>query len=479
MSQIYDIVLKDDSAQEVKEFLVVRREVFDRLGNDPPQMLRLGQPRKISGIKNKTDDKILTYDPKFSANNGNKIESLKVVTSHYVGTYEVETSKWGLARVDIKPRFGNSIFNYLLSHVSGVFIPPKATSSISMSSNSYGHWLLLLLWKAAFDRALTVNHIPRCYVARERNMKTVRGRVLSEHNIRENWIDQSRIYCKYRELAFDNIINKTIRYSYRLLRKHGNSSFLQDVSVYDTKLASLGVSDGIVDSEQIRNITYTPMNSSYRLLMEVSQKVIANFGATAVGNRPRFKGMSFFLDVAELWENYIYRLLKRHFSDKFLVVSPNFEGERHYLLKGQWREIRPDILMIRNGKIEAVLDAKYKSGYCQLGATEIQGVSVSREDLYQMTTYLWNLRQPDQGQASIMGLFVSPKEVDDQSSSTTPELRAFVSNEDVSIGLINLCLPKEHSEDQDKEGEKEILAKAKQFEKQFCENVQKLLCPVI
>ena len=471
------LLLKDDS--EKKGVGVEYMDVLDRLGSGSPQMLRLRRSRHNSDASEKSDDKIVWYDPIFSGNYCGKAESLRVSTSHYVGTYEIKTSKGGLTRLDIKPRFGNAIFNYLLSHVSGVYIPPKATSSISIASNSYGHWLLLLLWKAAFDKALTVNHIPRIYVARERNLKTVRGRILPRQNLRENLTDQSRIYCKYRELAFDNIINRTIRYSYKLLRKHANSGFLQDVSVYDSKLASLGVSDGVVDSEQIRNITYTPMNSSYRLLMEVSQKVIANFGATSVGDRPRFKGRSFFVDVAELWENYIYRLLKRHFSDKFLVVSPNFEGERHYLLKGQWREIRPDILMIRNGKIVAVLDAKYKSGYFELGATEIRGVSVSREDLYQMTTYLWNLRQQDQPQAPIVGLFVSPREVDGQSSCGHQELTRFVSDEAVSIGLINLCIPKEGSEGQDKKGEKEVLVKAKQFEKEFCENVQKLLCPVI
>jgi hypothetical protein len=61
--------------------------------------------------------------------------------------------------------------------------------------------------------------------------------------------------------------------------------------------------------------------------MEASQKVIANFRATAVGDRPRFKGMSFFVDVAELWENYIYRLLKRHFIAGLEKLDNDISGK--------------------------------------------------------------------------------------------------------------------------------------------------------
>ncbi|MFP4487428.1 MAG: 5-methylcytosine restriction system specificity protein McrC [Campylobacterales bacterium] len=70
------------------------------------------------------------------------------------------------------------------------------------------------------------------------------------------------------------------------------------------------------------------------------------------------------------------------------------------------REIRPDIIIEKDAKTVAVLDAKYK-WYKQIGKNGNSDYSVSRDDLYQMTTYLYHYGKEN---LNIVGLFISPIE---------------------------------------------------------------------
>ena len=53
------------------------------------------------------------------------------------------------------------------------------------------------------------------------------------------------------------------------------------------------------------------------------------------------------------------------------------------------REIRPDIIIEKNGRKAMIIDAKYKK-YSTFGFTSKNFQAVSRDDLYQMIAYLYH-----------------------------------------------------------------------------------------
>jgi hypothetical protein len=53
-------------------------------------------------------------------------------------------------------------------------------------------------------------------------------------------------------------------------------------------------------------------------------------------------------------------VLERHLTRSYRIVAGNFE-EDEFLLQGQNRQLKPDIIIYKNGKPVAILDAKFRN----------------------------------------------------------------------------------------------------------------------
>ena len=146
--------------------------------------------------------------------------------------------------------------------------------------------------------------------------------------------------------------------------------------------------------------------------------------------------------MSELWEMFLLRILQKKLDDDYNVYSPNLSAGA-FLLEDENRDIRPDIIIEKDNRAVMIIDAKYKR-YKTLGRTSKDPYAVSREDLYQMTTYLYHYGEDDQ---PIYGLFVSPANCDkDEGAQNIEQESGFVNMETKKlehnplhkIGLVNV-----------------------------------------
>jgi 5-methylcytosine-specific restriction enzyme subunit McrC len=319
--------------------------------------------------------------------------------SYFIGTH---TTKIGseVVTLQIQPRWGSGILSYLLQYTTGIYQPPDPAAATAQQKDSAA-WLLVMLWKSLFNQALRRCHIPKEYRERKTNDRFFRGRLDVPRQIRENSVDQSRFACVDAPLTLDTTISRTIRHMIRLLAKPGAyPALMRDLAGFEERLAAFGVSEKDVKPADIAKICYTRLSIGYRPLMQASLAILRRFGGSTLQNAAS-ETPSYFIDLAELWENYLLAILQRYLPSEYRIWSPNETGGTH-LLAGEKRAIRPDILIEKSGQIVAVLDAKFKN-YTQIGRCEKGGVS--REDLYQMGTYLYHYSGFDR---PILGLFVTP-----------------------------------------------------------------------
>ena len=318
--------------------------------------------------------------------------------SHFIGNYTLALGQ-EVVKLEIQPRWGYAILGYLLQYTTGIYQPPDANAAVGAQQDGAG-WMLAMLWKSHFNQALRTYHLPKEYRERRTNDHFFRGRLDVARQTRENCIDHSRFACVDSPLTLDTTIGRTLRYVIGLLSKPGAyPEIMRDLSGFNERLAAFGVKDSAIKISEIDAIRYTRMSAGYRPLMRMSKAIIHRFGgggSNTIGQLP-----SYFIDMAELWENYLLAVLRRHLPAEYRVFSPNEQGG-DWLFVGNKRQIRPDLLIEKDGLIVAVLDAKFKS-VTEIGSYEKGGVR--REDLYQMGTYLYHYSHANN---PILGLFVTP-----------------------------------------------------------------------
>ena len=357
----------------------------------------------------------------FGSNNRPIVTGCKFYTSHYVGSFSYN----GISII-ITPRFGATIFSYLMKYATNLYIPNSLTAFTMLKANP--SWLIVLVWKAMLNKALINSHIPKQYISEQKNLRYFKGRLLLSKHLKQNLVDKSWFYCSYHKLSADNVINQTIRYTLRILKKYNVSTLLQEYYGYDEKLESIGVSNSTVTIEEIDSIKFNKLTYVYKDVVEVSKLIISHHNSKHDATSNWYNGLSYFIDIAELWEMYILKLLQRKLKE-FRVYSPNIIGGE-YLLNGKSRSIRPDIIIEKKGRIVMIIDAKYKR-YSKIGQSASEINCVSREDLYQMCTYLYHYGNEGD---KIVGLFVSPF------SKEENENLIFTNNSKHRIGILNLPL---------------------------------------
>lgn len=337
----------------------------------------------------------------YGKGSGSIVRELSFTTSHYVGQACVDACGMQV-RIRILPHIAAPLWNYLLGSANRVYLPERLKTEGIDANNLDSTWLLLLMWRNSFERAMKMVSVPKTYVNRNENIKCFKGRLDVPRHLKQNIADQSRFHCIYRPLTFDNTINRTIRCVYRVLANSQLSSktYLA-IAEHDARLASFGVKNTTVTTREIDSIQYTRITEPYRPVMQLSKVILQGYGAGEYEGGG--KGPSFFIDIAEIWENYLLSVFKRTLP-QYTFVSPNDENSGEWLLDNS-RKLRPDFLVYdKGGNLLAVMDAKFKR-YDRIGKFSNEPNVVSREDLYQMGTYLYRYADP---QRRFGGIFISP-----------------------------------------------------------------------
>lgn len=335
---------------------------------------------------------------------GATVDGLSFSTSYFVGKATIVVTPHNNniripINIIIAPDLTDEVRDYLLKYACGIYLPPRLKSDASSNRDS-SLWLLLLMWRCAFERAIRQGSIPRSYIKEEKNLRFFRGRLDVIRQIQNNLTDQSRFYCQYSPLSMDITINQVIRYVYKLISNADgiDKCLFRSLAEHDDMLASFGVDNAPVYPEQIDRICYHRMNIMYRPVMQLSKALIRNFGASDYKSSQ--ESMSYFVDWSEVWENYLLKVMQKNIHD-YTFVSPNDSAENIPLLKCG-RGIRPDFLVYKGNELIAVMDAKYKK-YERIGATgDFPGIS--RDDLYQMSTYLYHYSKPGK---KLLGIFLA------------------------------------------------------------------------
>lgn len=223
--------------------------------------------------------------------------------------------------------------------------------------------------------------LSRRYVRVEENLPYLRGRILFQHQLRENLVDQSRFFVEHDELSVNRPANRLIQSTLSRLRpvvrNEENRQLLRNLEAALIEVPPARDLRGDWRKHRVdRSMQhYTPV-------MQWVGLFLFNRGLTTWSGR--HVNQSLLFPMEEIYEDFVTHSFRRH-QDRFTVVS---QGPQKTFVETDGRapfRMRPDIaLRTDDGEVKFILDAKWKHFSAGPGASK---PGVDQGDLYQLYGY--------------------------------------------------------------------------------------------
>lgn len=331
----------------------------------PSEPSSSNQSPKLSFWGDSVDNEKILYPPRDSFSNRPYWTAGRYIGETTLNIKEGEKTK--TYRLQIKPRFGMKFFIHMLEEIHNFKMAESDKKNVENGAawNDFLKIIMRFLWIAKFSQADKYG-LPRKTAKLSQQSIRIRGHL----NVRKSIIPlftKGTVVSEYYEKQVDEAIGKIVYKAYTILadRKNGLKNIPSQVqdSINDLYVRYHGQQIQITETDY-QKIQYKNIFLSWKPLVDLSWQIIKHKGID-LENTAHGKGYSLFFDIAEIWEAYIAKLLKKsftHFTSNNSNISL-FENDS----EENFQKIIPDYISndyTIGGKQEvafatAVGDAKY------------------------------------------------------------------------------------------------------------------------
>ncbi|QNA89290.1 hypothetical protein G4G28_13940 [Massilia sp. Dwa41.01b] len=310
-----------------------------------------------------------------------------IQTGNYVGRFS-----FGKVAFDIGSRFGDAFMQRMLNFANDIFIDDGFSpgARIEAGTMDYARALLYMMFVQALEKAFLLG-LPKAYRSVARHDPVVRGRIDVARLVRDDIPFLGKVSTVAREQQASVAIVDVLAKAISVIDRNGGKRMLGRIAHVRADLAGRRsgrpVTRATVAAAQSDKSLGNPIFAPYRRVLELAAMIVrldaARQHPTGSSSAP-----GFLLNVAELFEIYVRKLLARSFP-AWRVSSPAI-----FLHAGRFyeRNIIPDIVMEHEDGVRvAVFDTKYKRMHFQ-GRGRHGAGDVDREDYFQISTYMSHYR---------------------------------------------------------------------------------------
>ena len=296
----------------------------------------------------------------------------------------------------IRPRFGDVALHRWLSKIWSVHLV-SSEGSYDSSRNLWLWHLLAWLWQmrliASAKHGLPFHRKMEAYKG-----LLVKGRLDIRATVQAFAGGQQKLVSQTRNKYIDVQIASILLNAFESLdRQAPNKKWLSKKRAREiiSMLRGQQITRlSITDFKKGPPIRYTPITEIYRPIVDLSRVVIEGKSlSTTVEGNSEVQGV--LLDIAEIWELYLYQILRQGLSGFQVEYTGRIEKSEEHLLHHMadtYGSLRPDFLVRKSGELVAILDAKYKT----TTPSRDRPYGILTEDLYQMNAYLSAFGEKDE-----------------------------------------------------------------------------------
>ena len=325
-------------------------------------------------------------------------ENYLAQTGNYVGKFV-----WKGLEIDIKSRFSNTFLERMLNFANDIFLDDVSITGNQVKEDfDISKYIIYYMFVQNLEKAFLLG-LPKAYKSIEHHEMKLKGKIDINKFIKYDIPFQGKISSVSREQKEIQEIIDVLYKAVKIIDKN-NKAFLKNISHIKTHLKQYK-SNNYVSNETINRALKSkalqnPIFAPYKKVLEYARFII-NGNNIEEKNDGKQETFGFIINVAELFEIYITKLLQKEFSDWY-VESPKIELYSTPQMFYQ-RKIIPDIVMKKASDV-LVFDTKYKKMTMQ-GKNKNGAGDVDRNDFFQINTYMsYYQNHPDKYNVKIGGL---------------------------------------------------------------------------
>lgn len=310
-----------------------------------------------------------------------------VQTGNYIG--QIWRDK---LEINITSRFGAPFLKRMLNYANDIYLDDVDAVGERSKDIEFTRYILFYLFTQSLEKAFLLG-LPRIYQNINYHDLKLHGRLNIKQFIMRDIPFLGKVSSVSRELQEDqailDVLHKAVSIIERTVGKTNRAdatSFTGNISHIKPRLREMA-SRKPVDSACVKNALNSkallnPIFFPYKAVLRYAEYILKFDSIKPSENNNGDGNCGFLVNVAELFEIYVTKLLANHFGD-WEVTSPKIG-----LYDGLFysRKIIPDIVM-RKGNDILVFDTKYKRMNFQGLGRNGMG-DLDRTDFFQINTYM-------------------------------------------------------------------------------------------
>ena len=324
-------------------------------------------------------------------------DGLYVQTGNFIGSF----SHNGID-IEISSRFSNKFLERMLNFANDIYVDDVSLGKSIDAKENLSKIIIYYLFIQTLERAFLLG-LPKEYKDKSYHEAKVMGKVDVAKFIKNNIPFAGKISSANRERQDTGDIVLVLHKALKIVQKEAKGLIRPVVNalnylseIRESRLVTPNVVHNALNSKALHNPIYAP----YKKVLEYASLIIENEKAGIKGTGKQ--NLGFLVDVAELFEIYMCKLLQKEFKD-WSVTSPKIELYKDKFFE---RKIIPDIVMSSGDKV-LVFDTKYKRMNMQ-GKDQYRLGDVDRNDFFQINTYMSYYQ--NQGKNIVAGGLLYPME---------------------------------------------------------------------
>lgn len=182
------------------------------------------------------------------------------------------------------------------------------------------------------------------------NVRALKGQLRFAQNIQQNLIHQERFYTTHQTYDFEHTLNQILIKGLRILATITCNPLLAD-RINRLLFAFPEIKEIEITENTFKQLILNRKSEKYSEAIKIAKMIILNYSPDIIRGQENMLALLF--DMNDLWEKYIYKMLKKDEKGEYEV---NYQGRQEF-----WntRLIKPDIILVKD-KITYIIDTKWK-----------------------------------------------------------------------------------------------------------------------